>query len=214
MKKIAVVLCGCGHLDGSEIRESVLCLLELDRNGADISIFAPNKPQADVMNHLMHKPASGTRNCLEEAARIARGKIENLDHLDAKNFDAIVFPGGFGVLKNFSTMAIGGAHGSVDKQIASIIKSFHAAKKPIGAVCIAPAIVASVLKEADPKLTLGNESEMLTEIGVSNNPVGSEEIIYDAKNKLISTPAYMHEDKLSNIHQGIAKMVKQLMEVA
>lgn len=214
MKKVAVILCGCGHLDGSEIRESVLCLLELDRAGAEVEIFAPDRPQVDVVNHLTQKPVEATRNCLEEAARTARGKVKNLDLLDPLHFDAVVFPGGFGALKNFSTMAVEGAKGKIDPKVAQLIRMFHQAKKPIGAVCIAPALVAAVLKDSNPQLTLGRDSGMLSEIGVDNNPVDSSEVVFDRENKLVSTPAYMHADKLTNIHQGIAKMVKQLMEVA
>ncbi|GMA80461.1 hypothetical protein GCM10025880_68800 [Methylorubrum aminovorans] len=54
MKKIAVVLSGCGVFDGAEINEAVLTLLALEERGITYQCFAPDKPQLTI-NHLKVK---------------------------------------------------------------------------------------------------------------------------------------------------------------
>src|SRR6185503_16924331 len=94
MVKVGVVLSGCGFLDGSEIHESVLTLLALDRAGASAVCLAPDIPQASVVNHKTGKPAEPPRNVLAESARIARGKVLDIAKAKANDFDALVLPGG------------------------------------------------------------------------------------------------------------------------
>lgn len=97
--KVAVVLSGCGVFDGSEIHESVLTLLALDRQEAEYECYAPDISQAQVINHVSGEAMDGERNVLVESARIARGKIKNLADFDAAAVDAIISPGGFGAAK-------------------------------------------------------------------------------------------------------------------
>lgn len=214
MKKIAVILAGCGHLDGSEIREAVLTLLEIDRNGAEAHIFAPDIKQHHVINHMNGKEIAQERNVLVEAARIARGKIKPLSELNVSEFDALIMPGGFGAAKNLATVAFDGAKGSVNGMVKEVIDSFVKSEKPVGSICISPAIVAIALKSQNPKLTLGNESNMLEEIGVQSSKCATEDIVFDEKLKLVSTPAYMHNDRLSKVSDGIAKLVKKVLEIS
>ena len=96
MKKIGVILSGCGVYDGAEIHESTLTLLALDRQGAAYQCFAPDVEQAHVVNHLNGEVSDESRNVLVESARIARGAIKDVKEFDAADFDAIIFPGGFG----------------------------------------------------------------------------------------------------------------------
>src|SRR5262245_51816147 len=104
MPKVAVILAGSGHQDGAEIREAVLTLLSLDREHAEVQIFAPDIEQKDVINHVTGKPMQEKRNVLVEAARIARGKIKPLSDAKASQFDALILPGGFGAAKNLSDL--------------------------------------------------------------------------------------------------------------
>lgn len=104
MKKIGVVLSGCGVYDGSEIHEAVITLLALAKQGAEVICFAPDKNQADVINHLTGEPMAETRNVLIEAARIARGDIHPLIQADPAELDALIVPGGFGAAKNLSIL--------------------------------------------------------------------------------------------------------------
>src|SRR5690606_29163524 len=107
MKKIAVVLSGCGHQDGAEITEAISALIAIGQNGADYEIFAPNK-EFKVTNPLTGEATSDQRNILEESGRIARGHIKDLSQLNEKSFDALVFPGGFGAALHLSDWALKG----------------------------------------------------------------------------------------------------------
>lgn len=215
MKKVAVILAGCGYLDGSEIREAVFTLLALDKYNAHVSIFAPDIKQHHVINHLSQQEHEETRNVLSETARIARGNISNLNMLDPSNFDALIIPGGFGAAKNLSNIAFAGSEGSAIEPIHHIILSFHKAKKPIGSICIAPAVVASVLKKTcTPMLTLGNTSTLLSDMKVKDVKCNTDDIVVDIENKLISTPAYMHDDRISEVYTGIDKLVQKVLEIS
>ena len=157
MTKVAVVISGCGFLDGAEIFETVFTLLELDKNKADVKIFAPNKNQHYVINHLTREEMPEERNILVESARIARGKIQPLSKLYVKDFDALILPGGSGAAINLSDLALKNEHGKVIKELKEIIVQFYKSSKPIGAICISPAILALALKEhAKIKITLGS----------------------------------------------------------
>lgn len=158
MKKVAVILSGCGYLDGSEIRESVLTLLALDTVNIEYQIFAPDEPLFHVIDHVSGEiNMTERRNILQEAGRIARGKISSLDQLNENEFDGLILPGGFGVAKNLSTFAFKGAEARVHGTVASILKAFHQSKKPIGAICISPALLALTFGELHPTITLGSD---------------------------------------------------------
>lgn len=217
MKKVAVILSGCGHLDGAEIRESILTLLELDRQGAQAQVFAPDMDQAHVMNHLAQEEASGqTRNVLQEAARLARGEVAELKSLRADHFDALVIPGGFGVAKNLSQLAFEGTSGEVLPPFKEAIHQFYELGKPIGAICIAPAIIAMVLGSKGVKLTLGQSKEMnevLASCGANPVDCSPSEICIDSDHKIYSTPAYMFDNaRLSEVAEGIQKLIKKVLE--
>lgn len=216
-KKVAVILSGCGHLDGAEIRESVFSLLFLDEAGVEVEIFAPDKNQHHVIDHLKGEETSEKRNVLTEASRIARGDIKPLSELDERAFDALVLPGGFGVAKNCSDLAFEGPTGSVDPEYGKVIQAFHSAEKPIGAICIAPAVVALALKEKAPiNLTLGEQQheKMITGAGSTYEAKETTEICIDDENNVISTSAYMREDKIARVAEGIKKLVNEVIKRA
>jgi enhancing lycopene biosynthesis protein 2 len=156
--RVAVVLSGCGVYDGSEIHEASACLVHLSRHGADVSMFAPDKPQLHVINHLKGEPTEGeTRNVLVESARIARGSITSLAELKVDSFDAVVFPGGFGAAKNLCTFATENANMTVDGEVERIINEFIKAKKPLGFTCIAPVLASKVIPGVE--LTVGMDKD-------------------------------------------------------
>lgn len=204
-KKVAVILSGCGFLDGAEIRESVLTLLSLDSLDIEYDIFAPNKVQHHTVNHLSSEEQGESRNIMVEAARIARGNITALDELNPDNYDALVIPGGFGVAKNLCTFAFDGVNATVDETVKTVITSTHAAKKPIVAICIAPALVALTIKGCE--LTIGScidTAAALESLGAKHKITTSAEFVVDDTNKVITTAAYMHDTaKLDEIHKGI-----------
>ncbi|CAF4628715.1 unnamed protein product, partial [Rotaria sp. Silwood2] len=148
--RIAVVISGCGSLDGAEIFETVFTLLELDRNNVEAKIFAPNQKQHYVINHLTKKEVAEERNILVESARIARGEIQPLNELQVKqvkDFDALILPGGFGAAANLSDVAFNNENATVIEDLKKIIIEFHKLSKPIGGICISPAVLAAALKD-------------------------------------------------------------------
>jgi len=214
---IAVILSGSGYLDGAEIREAVLTLLSLDQHNARVSLFAPNITQHHVMNHLTNQESDESRNVLVEAARIARGDIKPLDVLNEKTFDALVIPGGFGVAKNLSNLAFKGADSQAISEFSDIVKAFHTAKKPIGAICIAPAVIASILGEHQPTLTIGDDegtAGAIAAMGGTHTPCDTNNIVIDEKNHIVSCSAYMREDSISNVAAGIDKLVTRVLSLA
>jgi len=217
MKHIAVVLCGSGYKDGSEIRESVLTLLALSHQGAHFTCFACDDFQYDVVNCLTGETvANEKRHMLIESARIARGDVRPLTELNVKNFDGIIFPGGFGAAKNLCTFAFHGSSGSVRADVQSILDSFYQSKKPIGAICIAPAILALAFRNKGLTLTVGAAGETADEIiklGHKHQACRADECVVDRTHRMATCPAYMYDDApLADIYRGIEGVVKAVLE--
>lgn len=217
-KKVGVVLSGCGVYDGAEIHESVITMLALDRAGAEMVLCAPDKEQMHVVNHLTGEVSQGeTRNVLVESARIARGSIRDIAEVSADEIDALIIPGGFGAAKNLSTFAVQGSDCEVDPGLARLIGDVHAQGKPIAAICIAPTILARVLGEEGPRVTIGSDldtSEAIEEMGAIHVSCPVREFVVDEARKLITTPAYMLAQSMSEAADGIEKTVAELLRLA
>lgn len=217
-RKVGVVLSGCGFLDGSEIHESVLALLCLDELGVEAVCMAPRGPQRDVVDHEQRQPERGAeRDILREAARIARGRIQDLALVRTAELDAVVLPGGFGAAKNLSDFASRGAAATPHPEVARLLRELHAAHKPIGAICIAPAVVAAVLgRSAHPLLTIGRDpdtAQALVAMGVEHRDCAVTDCVIDREQRIVSTPAYMYEARLGELHQGIRKLCTAVVEM-
>jgi len=213
--KVGVLLSGCGVYDGAEIHEAVIALLSLDRAGAEIVCMAPNVEQLHVINHLTGDVATGEkRNVLVEAARIARGNIRDLATVDPGELDALILPGGFGAAKNLCDFALKGADCTVHPEVARVVRGVHAAGKPIGAICIAPALVAKLLGDEHPKLTIGTDKETaqaLEKMGACHEACGVEGVVVDREHKLVTTPAYMLARSIAEAAAGIEKLVAEVL---
>ncbi|GAB4368217.1 MAG: isoprenoid biosynthesis glyoxalase ElbB [Acidobacteriota bacterium] len=217
-KKIAVVLSGCGVYDGAEIHEAVITLLALDRMEAEAVICAPDVPQLHVVNHLTGEVAEGeSRNVLVESARIARGNIRDVREVSADEVDGLILPGGFGAAKNLCDFAVKGPDCSVNEDVARLVREVHRQGKPIAAVCIAPALIAKVLGDEGPELTIGTDAETaagLEKLGARHVECPVREFVVDRERKLISTPAYMLAERIGEAAEGIEKTVRTLLEMA
>jgi enhancing lycopene biosynthesis protein 2 len=215
-KRVGVVLSGCGVYDGAEIHESVLALLALDEAGAAVTIAAPDKPQAHVINHLTGAVADESRNVLVEAARIARGNITPLAELATDDLDALIFPGGFGGAKNLSTFAFDGAAMTVDPDVQRVVAELRATGKPIGFICITPAFAAKLIPGL--QMTLGPEGDApaaARSLGADCCATAVGETVVDAERKVVSTGAYMHDGVwLSDVNRGIRKLVAEVLALA
>jgi len=215
--KFTIVLAGCGYRDGAEIREAVLTLLAVEKHGHTFRCCAPDKMQRDVVDHLSGETAGASRNVRVEAARIARGEVDDLASVRAVDFDALVFPGGFGAAKNLCDFAEKGVDCRVDASVERLIRETHAAAKPIGAICIAPVIIARVLGKHRPVLTIGSDpstAAALETMGATHREARAMEAVVDGKNRLVSTPAYMCAAAIPEIAAGIDRLVVEVAALA
>jgi enhancing lycopene biosynthesis protein 2 len=212
MKKFAVILAGCGVYDGAEIHEAVMTLYAIHSQGAHYEVFAPDVKQHHVINHLTGKEMAESRNVLIESARIARGKIKPLRDLDLRSFDAIIFPGGFGVAKNLCSFAFDGENCKVIPEVSELVRDAISLRKPIGALCISPVILAKVL--GDVELTIGQDqgtAVAVERMGARHKQTTHGQVVVDEKHKVFTTPCYMLDANISQIADGATKIVKEML---
>ena len=213
-KKIAVILAGCGVYDGSEIHEATLTMLAIVRQGAWYQCFAPDIEQAHVVNHLTGQEMNEGRNVLIEAARIARGNIKPLHEFSPGDFDAVVFPGGFGAAKNLCTFAFDGVNCTVNPDAERVIRSMVEAGKPICALCISPVMITRVL--GDVEVTIGDDKgtiEAIEALGGKHRITTHGQVVVDQKYKVVTTPCYMLDATISQIADGAENAIRTILEM-
>ena len=213
-KRVGVLLSGCGVFDGTEIHEAVLTLLAIDRQGACAICTAPNIKQLHVLNHLTNEEMDETRNVLIESARIARGRITDLEKLNAADLDALIIPGGFGAAKNLSNFAVKGPDAKVHPEVQRILTQMLASGKPIGAICIAPATLTKALTEYAPEVTIGTDAGIAAAIdtmGGRHKNCQVDQICVDSKQKIVTTPAYMLGPGIKEVAGGVEKLVAKVL---
>ena len=214
--RVGVVLAGCGVYDGTEIHEAVLTLLALDRAGAEAVCTAPNAPQLHVIDHLTGEVTGESRNVLVESARIARGNVADLASVAGADVDALILPGGFGAAKNLCDFAVKGAACSVHPEVARLVREVHAQGKPIGAICIAPALIARLLGGDHPRLTIGSDAgaaAAIEEMGCRHVACGTEGTVVDRERRIVTTPAYMLAGWIAETAVGIEKLVGEVLSM-
>jgi enhancing lycopene biosynthesis protein 2 len=214
MKKFAVVLSGCGVFDGAEIHEATLSLLAIAKKGGSYEIFAPDIKQYHVVNHITGDEMEETRNVLVESARIARGKIRDLKEFHPADFDGLLFPGGFGAAKNLSTWAFEGADAAILPEVEVAISGMVALKKPVGALCISPVILARVLGEVH--LTIGDDEstiDALESLGTKHVYATHGEVVVDPDYLLVTTPCYMLDATIVQIAEGADNAVDAMIKL-
>lgn len=217
-RKIGVVLSGCGYLDGAAIQEAVVTLLAIDRAGAEAVCMAPDIDQMHVIDHRTGKEMPEKRNVLIESARIARGDIQDVKGVGPAELDALILPGGYGAAKNLCNFAVKGENCQVDPDVGKLVRSLADARKPIGVICIAPALMAKVAQEKGErvKLTVGNDGETvaaLQKMGIEHVDTKVEDIVVDEEHRIVSTPAYMLGQRISEVAEGIEKLVKAVVDM-
>lgn len=215
MKKIAVILAGCGNRDGSETHETLSVLLAIDKRNIEYQCFAP-EGDFEVFNHIEGKASGEKRHLITEASRLCRGNIKPLSTYKAVDYDALILPGGMGAAQNLSNYAFVGAEMSVNKEVETAIKDAFSANKPIGALCIAPMIVAKVLGDKNPTITLGQECQAAKDavtLGCKHQVCSAEEVAIDRENKIVTTPAYMVATHISQIFEGSDNLVQAICEL-
>jgi enhancing lycopene biosynthesis protein 2 len=213
-KKIAVILSGCGNKDGAEIHESVMTLWAIHKHGAEYQCFAPDVEQHHVLNFITNQEMDEKRNVLVESARIARGDIKDLKEYNASDFDGLVLPGGLGAAKNLSSFSFDGPHCSVNEDVEKAVRSTAAQGKPIGALCIAPAIIARIL--GDVQVTIGQDpgtEAAITKMGARHQQTSHGEIVVDEQHKIVTTPCYMLDARVDQIGDGAENLIKAVLQM-
>ena len=219
MAKIAVCLSGCGFKDGAEIHEAVVTLLALDRKGVDIICCAPNIEQTSVVNHLTNQTVAGEkRNVLVESARIARGNIVDVNEIRADQIDGLIFPGGMGAAQNLSTFASDGPACKVHPHIGRLVGQMLADRKPIGAICIAPAMLARILgkQNINPRMTIGNDKQTaaaMEKMGARHVECPANDCVVDQEHGIVTTPAYMLAKGPAEVFEGIRRLVNEVLRL-
>ena len=218
MKKIGVLISGCGVNDGAEIHESVITMLALDRAGVESVMMAPNIDQMHVVNHYTGQEMDEFRNVLVESSRIARGNIKDMAEVTGNDIDALIIPGGFGVVKNLCDYAMAGSECSINPDVFRLVSEVHLLQKPIGAICIAPAMMAKILGEQDEsaEMTIGSDESTANDIktmGSTHVTCSVTEMVVDKEKKIITTPAYMEAQSIKEAAEGIEKLVVEILSM-
>ena len=216
-KRVLVILSGCGVRDGSEIHEATLTLLALDRAGAEICCAAPDIPQTQCVDHFRGTAAKESRNVLTESARIARGKIVPLAQVDLSGIDAIILPGGLGAATNLCDFALTSGSITVEPSVKNILLDAQAAGKPLGFICIAPVIAATLFGSMGVRYTIGRDQGIaarLASTGAVHVETAVTETAVDPRLKIVSTPAYMLAGRISEVEAGVSALVRDVLKMA
>ena len=239
--KFAVVLSGCGVYDGSEIHEAVSLLLAIDDAGCEYQCFAPNTWQARTIDHFTGESTAvagdaDNRNVLAESARIARGNIQDLSEFNPRDFDAIIFPGGFGAAMNFCDFGVKGPECDVNVEVERALKESFNAKIVIGAMCIAPVVLARVLGKKGITVTVGSDKNIaagivgkkgitvtvgsdkniaagIAKMGAKHKNCAADEVCVDKKNLIVTVPAYMLAKSIKEVGRGARNLVDEILEL-
>ena len=217
MARVGVVLSGCGVYDGAEIHESVLTLLALDERNAQAICLAPSGPQLHVVNHVSGEVAEEQRDVLAESARIARGEIRDIAGISADDLDALIIPGGFGAAKNLCDFALKGPDCAVHPDVARLVRELHAAGKPLGFACIAPADAAAIFRGSgvEVSITVGDDASDaaagIRAMGAVHTACAVDATVTDEVNRIVTTPAYMLAQRISDVRAGIDAMVERVL---
>ncbi len=211
-RSIGVILSGCGHQDGSEIHEATLTLLAIHSHGADYQCYAPDINQCHVLNHTDGSEMNKSRNVYLESARISRGNLKKLQDFNADDHDALIIPGGLGAAKNLSTFAFDGAGCTVNEEVKAAVLAIFEQNKPIGALCIAPVILARLFNNIT--LTIGNNPDVaakIEEMGGIHEKCSPAGIVIDEKNRIVTTPCYMYDSRVDQVAEGVDRLVVEIL---
>ena len=226
MKKIGILLSGCGVYDGAEIQESVLTMLAIEEANAEYFCISIDKPQYHTINHLTGEEEQENRNMLVESARIARGKVIDIKNVDLREMDGLVIPGGFGSAKNFTEWAFKGPEGKILPEVKLLLINLMNIGKPILALCVSPVVIAKALEGSglSSKLTIGSTQfsspyeiksfmEGMESVGINTEEKNVEEILIDNENRIITAPCYMLEASILDVRKNIKQGVSALIEM-
>lgn len=227
MKRIGIILHGCGVYDGTEIQEATMAMLAIREAGAEYRCFAPDRPQHHVIDHTTGEEMPESRNIRVESARISRGQIEDIRELNPDELNGILIPGGFGAAKNLSTWAFDGPEGSVLPEVRDVLLAAVRKGVPIAALCVSPVVLAKAFEGTDihARLTLGSTAAPspydiagfhagISQVGAQPAEATVQEIVVDDELKIVTAPCYMMETDILGIRENAKMAVERLLALA
>jgi enhancing lycopene biosynthesis protein 2 len=216
-RKVWVLLAGSGLHDGTEVHEAALVQLALARLGASVAFCAPEVAQAHVIDHLRGDVSRAeSRSVLIESARIARGPVESLATLDPASVEALVIPGGYGVVKNLCDYAFCAREAKLEKSVAALIE--HTSKRgvPIASMCMANVLVARALGHRGVRLSLGWDAMLDADCAAWGARVvksTAKLAVIDRDVRVASTSAFSGSSDISIVAEGIERTIRAALEL-
>ncbi|MFQ5877945.1 MAG: hypothetical protein ACE5JH_09705 [Acidobacteriota bacterium] len=198
--RIGVLLGGCGHYDGTDTHEAVLTLLALEAAGEKPVLLAPALPQVRTVDHLDGSEVAGERrDVLRESARLVRGVVRRLGEYRPEFLEAIIIPGGYGPVVNFSTgFAEKGRGRRVVGEVAVFLNHFLETRKPIGLVGLGEIPVRTLLGQA---------------IEAPPAPRDPRHLRIDRGRRIVHTAGFAAFSRLADVLGGIEAMVGELLSM-
>ena len=213
MKKTAIILSGCGQVDGSETHETILTILALEQHNLDWEGLAPSGLQTEVYDHYTNtKENISPSSMITEAARLVRGNITIINAVNASDYAAVIIPGGAGVIKNLSNYSTAGINFTIHPELLAFMATIVRLQIPAGFICIAPILIPKLYGNK-PKLTIGSNVELaakIVQIGGEHCDCLANDIVIDHAQKIVSTPANMVAKNIVEVYHGIYKLVTQI----
>jgi enhancing lycopene biosynthesis protein 2 len=196
--QVGLLLSGCGHYDGADVQEAVLCGCALDRRGARVVGLAPEREQLHVVDHTRgDEMAAPVRNLLLESARILHDKVHAASEFALETLQGLVVPGGFGCAKNLMTsFARPGERRDLHPDVKRVLSHFLSARKPLGIVGLGEIPVRHLLG-----LPLEDAPGTADPLQVS----------VDRERRIVTTPGFKGFTRVSEVAAGVEAMVEQLM---
>lgn len=200
-RRFGLLLSGCGAVDGSDPHESVLAILEIQRQGHDVICMALDKPQFHVADHTTFQELPGqSRSQYEESARLSYGKTLNLKDVSPKLFDAIVIPGGQGAVKNLmSNFAVFSEPRHVHPDFSSFILECNRSGGVIGTIGLAEFVVTDIFGPWPS--------------GQDCTEIGAQEILSNESRGVAATPGALQCATLLELQEGIARLIEEILRL-
>lgn len=198
MRRVGILLAGCGIYDGSEAQETVLLILALSRRGLRLVFLAPDADQRDVVDHSTGATEEGVpaRSVLKESARLTRGTIVALHEIVPTEIDALVIPGGMGVVKNLCAAEgarVGG--GAPRPEVRALLDSLRDRRAPVAALGLGEVVLAR-----HQERPLGHEPVT----------VPATEVRVDEERRTLFTPGFMGTGDLEEVAVGVERLAERL----
>jgi len=217
-KRVGVLLSGCGRLDGSDVAESILTLLVIERAGAQAVCAAPDVDQAAVIDHVSGERAEGAAlNAWAEAARLVGPEIRPLSALTVDSIDALIVPGWEGPIATMSDYPQKQALCQIQPEVAQLLRAMLQARRPMGFFGLSALLAARVLgPAARVRLTLGSKGTPAAKhaavMGADVRPCAPEDVTIDQKARVYSTPGFLAEGaKMPAVARAVDRLVRAVV---